>query len=650
MKALPTTTTRPVRAALRSPGAQLLAFGLIAWLFFWPDYMVFTLTAAFPAAFAGLGLLVLQGWTREISLASAGLLGTSMYYYGWLARDDLGVGLPWVIAAVIAITIAGAAMALLAAFSIKLPGIYLLVLTLALQLAIQEIVFTQGRLVGGLSGGIATPRPWFFGLDLTDDKTFYLFCLALLALTLAGLARLRHSPTGLACLLVGADRQAAAAVGIAPARFRAFAFVTSGVLAGLGGVVASWLFVTPPQSYGYGVQQSLLLLAIPVVAGVDSMAWVLVVVATLQVIPTAFEKLYIADATLAGFALVIGAGLGPGGIGGRATDLMRRVTRGRRGSRTSRTTAPAAGTLRTAEGLADDAAGNLTPAERTACLATLEAWLPARPTEAIAIRAEGIRVSFGAIQALDGAAIEVRTGEMVGLIGPNGAGKSTLFDVINGFTPAGEGSVELFGTDVTDTKAWNRAKLGMTRTFQSTRVVGELSVADNILAGAYQRIRPGAFGFVIGRRAAWAELRRAEEVAWAAACLLDIERYWDERVGTLEFSARRRVEIARALLAGPRVLMLDEPATGLDPASSSALFGLLRQLHQDLGLTVLLVEHYVKAVLDTCDSVYVLAQGAVLAHGSPQEIADNAEVRERYLGTRVRYLRAGAPGTSPPTP
>ncbi|MGQ0843335.1 MAG: ATP-binding cassette domain-containing protein [Sporichthyaceae bacterium] len=632
----PRTTTAPVRAALRSRGAQILALVLIGWLFFWPSYMVFILTAAFPAAFAGLGLLVLQGWTREISLASAGLLGTSMYYYGWLARDDAGVGLPWVIAAVIAIAIAGAAMAALAALSIKLPGIYLLVLTLALQLAIQEIVFTQGRLVGGLSGAIGTPRPWFFGLDLTDDRTFYLFCLALLGLTLAALARLRHSPTGLACLLVGADRQAAAAVGIAPARFRAFAFVTSGVLAGLGGVVACWLFVTPPQSYGYGVQQSLLLLAIPVVAGVDSMAWVLVVVATLQVIPTAFEKLYIADATLAGFALVIGASLGPGGIGGRARDLLHRLrSRGR-----TRADRPDAAALRTAEGLASGEAGHLTPEERAACLATLEAWLPPRPDAEIAIRVEGVRVSFGAIQALDGASIEVRTGEMVGLIGPNGAGKSTLFDVVNGFTPPSAGSIELFGADVTGASAWHRAKLGMTRTFQTTRVVGELSVADNILAGAYQRIRPGAFGFVVGRRAAWAELRRAEEVAWAAARLLDIERYWGERVGTLEFSARRRVEIARALLTGPRVLMLDEPATGLDPASSSALFALLRQLHRDLGLTVLLVEHYVKAVLDTCDTVYVLAQGSVLAHGTPREIADNPEVRERYLGTRVRYLPA----------
>jgi ABC-type branched-subunit amino acid transport system ATPase component len=118
--------------------------------------------------------------------------------------------------------------------------------------------------------------------------------------------------------------------------------------------------------------------------------------------------------------------------------------------------------------------------------------------------------------------------------------------------------------------------------------------------------------------------------------LLNIEHYWNERAGALEFSARRRAEIGRCLLAGPRLLLLDEPAAGLDPASSVALFSLLKRLHVDLGLTVLLVEHYVPAVLDTCDLVYVLAEGKILAAGTPAEIATDPEVRSRYLGTRMR--------------
>jgi ABC-type lipopolysaccharide export system ATPase subunit len=178
----------------------------------------------------------------------------------------------------------------------------------------------------------------------------------------------------------------------------------------------------------------------------------------------------------------------------------------------------------------------------------------------------------------------------------------------------------------------------MARTFQTTRVVKELTVADNLLAGAHTQIKFGTLSFILGDRRAWNALAEAEEVAWAIARLLDIDRYWNERTASLEFSARRRVEIGRAILAGPRLLLLDEPAAGLDPASSAALFTLIRQLHSDLGLTVLLVEHYVKAVLDTCDLVHVLAQGTVLASGTPAEIAEHPEVREHYLGTRISYL------------
>ena len=177
----------------------------------------------------------------------------------------------------------------------------------------------------------------------------------------------------------------------------------------------------------------------------------------------------------------------------------------------------------------------------------------------------------------------------------------------------------------------------MTRTFQTTRVMTDLTVADNLLAGAYQRIAAGTPRFLAGMPTAWAQLRAAEDVAEAVAKLLDIDRYWDERTGTLEFSARRRVEIGRCLLAGPRLLLLDEPAAGLDPASSAALFALIRRLHQDLGLTVLLVEHYVRAVFDSCDHVHVLDQGSILASGTPTEIAADPAVRDRYLGTRLVY-------------
>jgi ABC-type branched-subunit amino acid transport system ATPase component/ABC-type branched-subunit amino acid transport system permease subunit len=627
---------------MTTPGSIVLCVVLLAWVAFTPDYLIFSMTAAIPVTLVGLGLLVLQGWAREISLVSAALFATSMYYFNYLHRDVEGQGLPWIVAFLITLAIPTLLMAGLALASGRLPSIYLIILTLGLQITLEKTVFNVGYLSGGTSGGtggppLADPRPSPLGINLRSDTVFYFFALLFLGVILAVLIRLRRSPVGLAFLLVGANRQAAAAVGIPPVRFRVLAFATAGLLAGLAGVLGSMLYVGPPLYLTYRLQESLLLLAIPVLAGVDSMAAIVVVSSVMVVSPIVLERWRIDQNTISALLLGFGALLGPRGLGGRAHDLQQRWKHGDRRLRTKRKRI-ATIVLRGARGLADERTTVLSDQERAECLAVLERWLPPRPTDAVALRAEDIKVTFGAIRALTGASIVVPAGDMVGLIGPNGAGKTTLFDVVSGFTPADSGRVELFGKDVTNEKAWNRASLGMSRTFQSTRVITELTVADNMLAGVYQSVKAHPLSFLLGRPSAWKEMRAAEEAAWAAARLLDVERYWDERVGTLEFSARRRIEIARSILAGPRLLLLDEPAAGLDPASSSSLFDLVRQLHQDLGLTVLIVEHYVKAVLDTCDLIYVLAQGSVLAEGTPAEIAANKTVQDEYLGTRLRYL------------
>jgi ABC-type branched-subunit amino acid transport system ATPase component/ABC-type branched-subunit amino acid transport system permease subunit len=644
------TKSRPVLRAMSSPASLLLTGLLVFWGLFMAEYRVFGLTAAIPVAILGLGLLVLQGWAREISLASAGVFASAMYYFNWLDRDDQGQGLPWILAAVIAVAIATAFMAGLALVSSRLPVIYLVILTLGLQVTIEKTIYPIGYLSGGVSGGnggapLINPRPEPLGLDLVPDRTFF-FALSWLGIVLALLIRLRRSPAGLAFLVVGSNRQAAAAIGIPPVRFRVLAFTLAGFLAGVGGVLGAMFYVTPPLFLGWDVETSLLLLCIPVLAGVDSMAAVIVVAAYLYVMPIELERWNVEQNFVASVALGFGALFGARGVGGRMQDLERRRRYGRRRQRTRRKRMATA-VLREASGLAGENTSVLSSPERAECLAVLERWLPPRPDTPVAVRTEDVTLAFGPIQALRGAEIDVPTGQMVGLIGPNGAGKTTLFDVISGFQTPDSGRVDLFGQDVTRTSSWDRSRLGMTRTFQNTRVISELTAGDNILGGAWASVRASTASFVAGRPSAWAKLRQAEEAGYAAARLLDVHQYWDERVGTLEFSARRRIEIARALVAGPRLLLLDEPAAGLDPASSSAMFSLIRRLHSDLGLTVLIVEHYVKAVLDSCDLVYVLAEGSVLAVGTPAQIAANTVVQERYLGTRLDYLEDLTPESTP---
>ena len=150
-------------------------------------------------------------------------------------------------------------------------------------------------------------------------------------------------------------------------------------------------------------------------------------------------------------------------------------------------------------------------------------------------------------------------------------------------------------------------------------------------------IRASLVGSILRLPKARAEEARAYRAAWAVAVLLDIDHVWNERAGELDFGSQRRVEIGRSLLAGPRLLLLDEPAAGLDAHESESLFQLVRTLKEDLGLTVLLVEHYVKAVLENADLVYVLNQGKLMASGTPAEIAANPEVQAEYLGS-ASYL------------
>ena len=268
----------------------------------------------------------------------------------------------------------------------------------------------------------------------------------------------------------------------------------------------------------------------------------------------------------------------------------------------------------------------------SSALETLEAYLPPPPEPGDALSASNISLAFGGLQALNDVSITVPARHLVGLIGPNGAGKSTLFDVINGLRVPDGGEVSLFGQTITRTNPWDRARLGLSRTFQSNRVSLELTVLDNLLAGAHRMI-PGSFvGTILALRKAQAGERRARQVAEAVAELLDLSNVASEPVGSLDFGSQRRVEIGRSLMSAPRILLLDEPAAGLDSVEAAHLFALIRRLEADLGLTVLLVEHYVKAVLAHCDLVYVLNEGRLIAAGGPEEIVAHPEVRAAYLG------------------
>ncbi len=315
--------SRPVWNAMRSPGAIFVTLLIVTFPMWRPPYLVFSANASIPVAMAGLGLLVLTGWTREISLCSAGIFMGSCYYQGWLNRPLGGHGMDWVLAAILVILGAGVVMALIALSSARLPGIYLVVLTYGVQVIIEKTVYTFGYLSGGLGGGdengniVVNRRPTFFNLNLNtaahprwfghevhQETVFYFFSLMWLAICLIIVVRLRRSPMGLGFLLVGADRQAAAAVGVSPLKFRVLAFTFSGVFAAVGGILACWLYVNPPAFETYLSPYSLVLLALPVLAGLDSIMFIMLVAAMFELVPVALESWQINPFLLAAAGLL----------------------------------------------------------------------------------------------------------------------------------------------------------------------------------------------------------------------------------------------------------------------------------------------------------------------------------------------------------
>jgi len=250
------------------------------------------------------------------------------------------------------------------------------------------------------------------------------------------------------------------------------------------------------------------------------------------------------------------------------------------------------------------------------------------------LEADGVSKHFAGLVAVDELTLEVRPGEIVGLIGPNGAGKTTFFNCVTGLEPPTAGRVRLDGVDVTDWSPAARARHGLARTFQQVRLFGHLSVRENLLLGRHQHYGAGALQAALRTPRARAAERDAAAHVEAVAERCNLASLLDAPVGDLPYGTQRMVEVARALATEPAVLLLDEPAAGMDTTESAAFGELLRRVH-DESWSVLLVEHDVPLVLSVCHRIYVLEFGRLIAAGTPGEIRGDERVRAAYFGASV---------------
>jgi ABC-type branched-subunit amino acid transport system ATPase component/ABC-type branched-subunit amino acid transport system permease subunit len=568
-------------------------------------------TTALAFGIVALGLDILVGTTGQLSLAHAALYGVGCYV-------ALGVGsrgLAWPLAFLVAMAAAALVAVVVGLPSLRIRGLQVAIATLAFQVFAQQI---PSKWAGVKSVGAPFERPGY----LVDDTHFYYVALGCVVLVLVVLATLKRTRGGRVLLAVRDVEGRAAAFGITPGRAKLFAYGLSGAVAGLGGAVFALQQTSVNDTSPFILRNSLLLVAVVVVGGARSPVGILLAALLLQALPqilgTDFEIVgkpasQVLPAALA-FLLLVSIVVQPQGIGGVLRDFGARLTdTGERPSPRPMPTDPVASAAR---------ARDLRDVPRP--------LVHRLPTPALLV-ARDVSVRYGGVQALADVTLEVRRSEIVGLIGANGAGKSTFFNAVSGLAPT-TGSIRYRDKDLLRLPPAARSARGVARTFQDMGLVRGDTVRENVLlAQTWLADYPAVAGLLAlgGSVGTERELRRRADEALE---LFGLTHLAAERLGALPYGTMRIVEIAAAVASGPDLLLLDEASAGLTPDEAHALGDRFQALRDELGLTLVVIEHHVPLIAGTCDYCYCLESGALIAEGTPAEVVAQPRVVESFLG------------------
>jgi branched-chain amino acid transport system ATP-binding protein len=254
------------------------------------------------------------------------------------------------------------------------------------------------------------------------------------------------------------------------------------------------------------------------------------------------------------------------------------------------------------------------------------------PSEAPLLRATDVHKHFGGLHAVDGMDLAVAPGSLTGIIGPNGAGKSTFFNVLAGYFPATSGRIEYDGRDVTRLSAHRRARLGLVRTFQLTRPFARMTVLENTMLGGQRQLGERLWAPLFAGPRVREEDERVRAKAIETLEFLEIRHMADEFAGSMSGGQKKLLEIARALMADPKLILLDEPMAGVNPTLAKKIMEKIETLRRERGITFVLIEHDLETVFRHCSPIYVMAEGKELAVGDAADIRANRQVVDAYLG------------------
>jgi branched-chain amino acid transport system permease protein len=598
------------------PGKPLLLAAMLALPVFLGLYAIHVAVLVLVFAILAIGLSLVMGLAGQVSLAQAAFFGTGAYgsailtaTYGWN---------PW-LAAPVAVLGACAVALLVGLPALRVQSHYLGIVSLGLAVAFASLL-TNATITGGASGISRIPPLALPSVDLTDEYNYYYLVLAVLAAALAFALFIARTTLGRRFRAMRDDGLAAGAAGIEIAQYRLIAFLLAGLMGGVAGVLYAHL-VRYVSADTFSLDVMFLLLAMVVIGGRDSIWGAVVGAALLITARDLLTGIQTYQQLAYGSLIVATVVFAPQGLAGAAAAARRRL------------------------GLTWPAIPIPIPRRAPRWAGPDQPSPPRSPvhlaagTAAPMLRVDGVGKRFRGLRALASVSLEVPAGEIHGVIGPNGSGKTTLFNVVSGIHRPSAGRVLVGGVDATGRRAHQLSRLGVARTFQNLRLFRGLTALENVMVALD---RDPAWAHARYLVAPWSVLRAERERRREAQALLaafGLAEVADELAVSLPYGHQRRLEMARALAARPSLLLLDEPAAGLNAAEQEALKASIRRIREG-GVTVVVIDHNMALVMTLCDRVTVLAHGTVIASGSPGAVARDPVVIEVYLGAGASERRA----------
>jgi len=575
------------------------------------NYLLRLVNVALIYSLLSVSLNIVLGYAGQIALGHAAFFGIGAYTAALISADSSGLLFwPGFIAAGIVTGLSGL---LIGIPTLRLKGHYLALATLGFGEIMRHIFFNWREVTHGMDGigGIPAPSVGFF--TFANDRSFFYLALAILAVVMLATMRIERSKFGRYLAAIRDAELAAGTSGVDVSRLKIIAFGLSAMVAGFAGSLYAHLITfISPDTFVFDVTAQILSMVL--IGGIGTTWGPVLGAFLLTFLP---ESLRVSQAY---YQLIYGAGIVmliiflPMGLLGL---LQRMRPSGGPGAAAEPQAAPQAAPPQVAEQpvAAKRPAGEAGAAEPV-------------------LLTQGLTIKFGGLVAVDSFDLSVERGTIHALIGPNGSGKSTFINLVSGIYRPSAGSVMFDGIAIGNTRPWQIAKAGLARTYQNLRLFKSLTVLDNILVAARAEREAGWTGVLLGTpkaRAEEAELRRRAEEGLRFVGLSALR---DVRVSKLPHEQQRLIEVARAFVMRPKLVMLDEPAAGMNPSEVERLIDCILRM-RDYGITILLVEHNMPLVMRVADRITVLNFGRKIAEGDPLAIRNDPEVIKAYLGERL---------------